>query len=343
LAPAVQAEMANADKGAKLMYPANAIYTLRPDLAECFMQFDLAGSQKEFIGAQVFPVLDTMKQGGQYGLFELGQLLQKRNTSRAAGGGYARGNFNFNTNTFATSENGFEIVVDDREAAQYRDYFDAEFFGTLLCLDIILRNQEIRIADDLMTTSTFGSGFNAAAAQPWTNQSGATPIEDVMAAKMAFFANTGLWPNVGICSKCTFLRLKDTEEIVDRIKYSGHDDPKQAKITQQAVAESLDIPRLLVSGAAQNTAAEGLAPVIASIWNSDYFLLARVAETEDFKETCLGRIFAWGEDGGEGPVVETYRDEPKRGEAIRARQDTAEQMLYENCGYLITGVNSEDP
>jgi hypothetical protein len=85
------------------MYPANVIYTLRPDLQECFMQFDLAGSQKEFIGSKVYPVLETQKQGGQYGLFELGQLLQKRNTSRAPGSAYPRANWDFKTNTFATS------------------------------------------------------------------------------------------------------------------------------------------------------------------------------------------------------------------------------------------------
>jgi hypothetical protein len=235
------------------------------------------------------------------------------------------------------------VICDDREAEQYRDYFDAEFFATALCLDIILRNQEIRIANSLMTTATFGSGFNTAVDTAWTDQSSATPIEDVKAAKMAFFGNTGCWPNVGICSKCTFDRLKDTEELVDRIKYSGKDDPKQANITQQAVAQSLDLDELMVSGAAQNTAAEGLTPEIESIWNSDYFLLARVARTQDFKETCLGRIFAWGEQGGEGPVVESYRDEPKRGQAIRTRQDTAEMLLYSNCGFLLTGVNSTDP
>jgi hypothetical protein len=324
-------------------FPANAIYTLRPDLAASFMQLDIEADQREFIGQKLFPLLPTGKQAGQYGILELGQLLQTRNTRRAPGAAYPRGNWNFNSASFATQENGWEVVVDDREAEMYADYFDAEWFASMTAYDTVLRNQEIRIANSLFTTSTFGSGFNAAAAYVWTNQSSATPIEDVLAAKLAFFGNTGLWPNAGACSKCTFQRLRDTEEIIDRIKYSGRDDPKQANITQQAVAQSLDLNELFVSGAAVNTAAEGATPVIGSIWGSDYFLLAHVAKTQDFKETCLGRIYEWSEGGGEGPVMESYRDETRRGNVIRARQDTQEVLLYENCGYLLTGVNATDP
>ncbi len=95
--------------------PSSSLATLRPDLAT-FLEFDLESEKAGYIATQVFPVVDVLSQAGVFGKIPIEQLLQQRETKRAPGSGYARGNFTFTTGTYACEEHGAEEVVDDREA-----------------------------------------------------------------------------------------------------------------------------------------------------------------------------------------------------------------------------------
>ena len=106
--------------------PTSALSTQRPDLAASLEEFDLMMDAEGFIGHRALPVTPVASQAGSFGKIPIEQLLQNRETSRAAGSGYNRGNWEFEPATYATEEHGLEEPVDDREAAMYANYFDAE-------------------------------------------------------------------------------------------------------------------------------------------------------------------------------------------------------------------------
>lgn len=318
--------------------PSSALVTLRPDLAASFEQYDLAMSMAGFIGTQVLSVVDVPAQAGNFGIIPIEQLLQTTTTTRAPGGAYPRSQYTFSPSTYATKENGMEEPVDDREAAMYANYLAAEQYAGLRARDRVMRNYEIRVTNLLTSTSTFTGAKTSGVAVTWKTFGSSTPVVDIVTAKKAVYANSGLLPNAVVMGWNAFQNCRQSAAVIDRVKYSGQDDPKN--ITTNILAQLFDVEQVIVAGTQKNTANEGAAVSLSQVWNDDRVQVCRIAKTQDFKEPCIGRTFHWSADGSSiGGTVESYRDETVRSNIVRVRMDTDEQILYSAAGYLLTGAN----
>lgn len=323
--------------------PTSSLATLRPDLAESLMEFDLAADQAGYIGTRVFPVIDVQSQAGNYGVIPVEQLLQNADTKRAPGSGYNRGNFTFDDATYSCVERGYEEVVDDREAQMYAEYFDAETVATLRAYNMVLRAYEERVADAVFNASTWtGSSLTTAVTHEWDDGANATPIIDVEGAVQKVYDSSGLWPNALIINRKVFRNLRNCDEVIDRINSAGAGSPSKATdVTPEMLAAVFDLPFILVGGGSENTAKEGQAASISQIWSDEYAMVCKVATSNDFKEPCIGRTFHWSADGSQAAgTIESYREEAVRGEVIRVRHDTDEIVLYKEAGHLLSNITT---
>lgn len=327
--------------------PSSSLATLRPDLAGSLMEFDLAMDRQGFIANRVFPILDVAEASGNFGIIPVEQLLQNRDTARAPGAGYSRGNFTFEPATFGTQEHGAEEPIDDNQKAMYRHYFDAELVSTERARDVILRNWEKRVAAAVFNTSVWtGSTLATAASVAWSTAATAVPIDDVDNARQKAWDLSGLWPNAVIMNRRNFHLCRKTDQIIDAVASQGAGSATKARdITAQLLAQCFDVDYVLVAGGAKNTATEGQSAAFSQIWSNSYVMVCRVATTNDIQEPCIGRTFRWTEDGNGGSeeaphIVEMYRDEKVRGDVVRVRHQTDEKRLYASCGHLITSVSS---
>ena len=318
--------------------PNTSLSTLRPDLGGSFEQFNLDADRLGFVGLQALPVIEVGLAGDTFGKIPLKELLRTSKTERGAKGGYQRDDFEFEQDSYATKEHGFESPVDDNLRRTYRHYFDAEMVAARRARDRVLRNGEIRTAALLQDTGTFG---NAAAAAVWTNHASATPITDVETAVQAFFAACGMWPNAIIIPKLSFRHARLCDQVRDYLNSVGMTDVKPNKISPALLAQAFDLERVLVPGSAKNSANEGQTASIASLWDKTKATLIRIPETDDIQEPCTGRTFHWDEDGSEiGGAMETYRDETVRGDVVRCRHQVHEKVIYSAMGRIITGINA---
>lgn len=322
--------------------PSSSLATLRPDLAT-FLEFDLESEKAGYIAAQVFPVIDVMSQAGNFGKIPIEQLLQARDTKRAPGSGYARGNFTFTPATYATEEHGAEEPVDDREAKMYRDYFDAEQISTMRAFASVLRNAEQRVADAVFNASTWtGASLTTAITHEWDDAVNCVPLTDVEAAVQKIYDNSGLWANALVINRKVFRNLRNSEQIIERINAAGAGSPSKASdVTVQMLAQVFDLDYIIVAGTSKNTAAEGKAASVSQIWSGEYAMVCKVATSSDMREPCIGRTFHWSEDGSSiGGTVESYRDETVRGNVIRVRHDVDELVLYPEAGHLLSNITT---
>ncbi len=312
-----------------------ALVTLRPDLAPALMEFDLEANQRQFVATRIAPVVEVDSAFGNWARIPLKELLKTQNTNRNANGSYGRANRNFKPETFATVEHGFEERVDDRNAVTFGSYFDAELIAAAFCRHVVLQGLEQRTITALIA----GVYAATAAGTAWTTPASATPIDNVRTAALAIFARTGVWPNQLTLSKTTFEYLKDNAQIIDRLKYAGFQNPNRDNINEQAVAQALGLQEVLVAGAVYNSANEGQAASLATIWPAATALLAVSARTSNPMEPCFARIFHWGGDGSSiGTAFESYRDETVRGDIVRARMQTDEKIMFTEAAQSITGV-----
>ena len=323
--------------------PSSSLATLRPDLAESFMEFDLEADARGMVSTRVFPVVEVASQAGVFGKIPLEQLLQQRDTKRAPGSGYARGNFTFETSTYACLEHGAEEPVDDREAQMYAEYFDAEVISTMRAYSSVLRNAEQRVADAVFNTTTWtGASLTTGVTNEWDDATNATPITDVEAAIQQIYDNSGLWANALIINQKVFRNLRNCDQVIDRINSAGAGNPsKPADVTTDMLAAVFDLPNIIVAGTSKNSAKEGQSASPAQIWSDEYAMVCKVAESGDFREPCIGRTFHWSADGSSvGGTVESYRDEAVRSDIIRVRHDVDEVVLYPQAGHLLSNITT---
>ena len=322
--------------------PTSSLATLRPDLAT-FLEFDLESEKAGYISTQVMPVQNVVSQSGSFGKIPIEQLLQQRETRRAPGAGYARGNFTFGTATYATEEHGAEEPVDDREAKMYAEYFDAEQVSTMRAFSAVLRNAEERTADAIFNTTTWtGSSLTTALTHEWDDATNAVPLTDVEAAVQKIYDNSGLWANALVINRKVFRNLRNCDQVIERIQSAGAGDATKASdVTVQMLAQAFDLPFIIVAGTSKNSANEGQAATPTQIWSGEYAMICKVATGMDMREPCIGRTFHWSDDGSNiGGTVESYRDEVIRGNVIRVRHDVDEVVLYPQAGHLLSNVTT---
>ena len=322
--------------------PTSSLATQRPDLAT-FLEFDLESEKAGYIATQVFPVIDVQSQAGNFGKIPIEQLLQQRNTKRAPGGGYARGNWTFDPATYATEEHGAEEPVDDREAKMYSEYFVAEQISTMRAFSSVLRNAEQRVADAVFNTTTWtGASLTTAITHEWDDATNCVPLTDVEAAVQKIYDNSGLWANALVINRKVFRNLRNSAQVIDRIESNGAGNAAKASdITAQMLAAAFDLDYIIVAGTSRNGAKEGQAASPTQIWSGEYAMVCRVSTSPDMRDPCIGRTFHWAQDGSSiGGTVESYRDETKRSDIIRVRHDVDELVLYPQAGHLLSNITT---
>jgi len=302
------------------------------------MEFDLEADRMNFIGPRVMPVIEAAEAAGTFGKLRIEDLLQARDTARAPHSGYSRQAYQFTTASFATVEHGAEEVVDDNESRRYRQYFDAELIAANRARDAVLRNAEIRIANLLFNAATFTPDN---VTNEWDDLVNGTPITDVETGIQAVYDATGIWPNALVINRKVFRNLRNSAQVVERIKYSGRDGVKADEITASMLGELFGLDQVIVSGASKNTANQGQSAALSPIWSDEYAMIIRISESQDLSDPCIGRTVHWAEDGSEVlGTVESYREEDVRGDVIRVRHQVDELLLYPQMGKLLGNITT---
>ena len=319
--------------------PSSTLASLRPDLKDALLEFDLFMNQEKMIGLQVMPVIETQMQAGSFPKIKKASLLANAETARASGGSYNQIGFEFEDDTFVTKENGLMMPIDERKKSMY-DQFGLETMYAGIVRDVVLRNMEKRIADKVFDSSTFTP---TAVTNEWDDEDNATPIDDVE-ARVQTLMDRGVYPNALIISEKVFRNLRNCQQIIDRIASAGAGSAtKPTDITRAMLAQCFDLEKIIVGGAMTRTSADGAATTtLAPIWSGEYAAVCRVANPGDpVSNPCIGRVFHWGGDGSSiDGTYETWWDEDVRSNKIRYRMETQERILYSDCVELLSNITT---
>jgi len=318
----------------------------RLDLGLSVDEFDARADRDGFIGHRVLPIVQRTKPTGDYAKRTLESILQNHSTTRTAGGEYPRSSSKWTTDSYSTTERAHEATLDDRTTRKYDDIVDAEFWETERLIDIILRSYEVDAAAAVFNATTWtGAALTTAVGIEWSTSATAVPITNVDAARELIVSGFGAEPNALIINRLVFRNLRNVTQIIDRVKYQNFMDVVPGRITASQMAAVFDLDFVLVAGGIQNTANENVARSISRIWGNEYAMLCKISTTGNPSEAAIGKTVMWSEEGatdGERPgvIIEQYREESRRGDAIRARTDDQLKIDFAVSGHLLSNITA---
>jgi hypothetical protein len=318
--------------------PTSATTLQRPDLGAIAYEYMLEASQRGFIGLSLLPTFDVPEQSAEYPIIPIEAILKLQDVKRALRGSYNRSDYEFKTGNYSCVEKGWEEPVDDGESALYARYFDAEEVAVMRAVDTLLRAQEARIAAKLFNVSNITN--TAAVSTEWSTAATCTPYADVMTAKKAMRAATGILPNTLTISWTVFQNVLACKELRDRLQYTMPLEllPEEQQIRLLSNYFGLNVK---IGNAIKDGAKNGQSFSIAEIWDDEYALLSAVSSGgKDLREPCLGRTFLWTGDAPSNLVTEQYRDETVRSNIYRVRQNTDEAFVFTGAGYLLSNISA---
>lgn len=196
--------------------------------------------------------------------------------------------------------------------------------------------RELRVATQVTTAANYAT--SAAVANVWTDKTNGTPVDDLLSAI------AGIAPGSPGSTRLVACMSQETWNAL-----STHPDTRgggalRSVSSRPEVASLVGLDEIYVSTAMRNTAAAGLAPVYARIF--DAVATGRVAVLRvpngrpRGKQAMFGATFRF-RPTGMAPVQVRRWEVPELGprgaEAIQVSMSDAESLVQNDMGYLLTG------
>ena len=319
--------------------PASGHTIQRPDLGAMLKEYQDEEAQTKFIGLRVLPLFVTPSDASDYPIMPREALLKLPRTERGPRGTYARDDWEFELAQYSTQEHGLEEVVSDKEARLYLRYLQAELVAGRRIVSKLLRSLEKRIAAAVFNITNF-TVHNVGT--EWDNAA-ADILTDIVTGKAAVRAAVGIIPDTLVVGYDTYIKMSYNTAMIAQIKYVST-AVEEGILPPSVLARFLGLKQVLVGDAIYDSAGKGLATTAAEIWDHEYAMLCRVAEstgsTADILEPCIGRTFMWNVDSPNLINTEAYREEQRRSGVVRVRHELIEQIFYADCGYLFGNVHT---
>jgi hypothetical protein len=283
-----------------------------------------------FIAERVAPLIEVAEKSSRYPVFNRENYLKRRDIKRAPGGRYNEFEFAFSDASYSCQEHGLEGVCDDSEVKKWASFFDYEVEVMNPLQHSILLEHEARVASLVFNDVTYT--VNAASGK-WSAV--ATDIPgDINTRCLAITQQTGIPKQMMslVVSALTFWRMNRNTAINDQVKYtfSANQGVRPFELTTQQMAAVLGIKEIIVGGSVADTKPEGETPVLAGLWSDTRAQIAVLAQPRGrWNRPSAWRTALWTADSPVSPVVESYRDDSRRGNVIRVRHDTDELLSAE--------------
>lgn len=301
-------------------------------MSEISIQYALDPSK--YIAPMLFPTIPVAKQSDRYYTWDKGDWFRIPPTLRARGtepkvleasissAGY------YCSNYMLSAKIPFEDISNADEA------LELENSTTRQLMQVLMLDQENRVATLLAATANQGSGKALSGGDRWDAGETSSPISNVTTGKAWMRMETGFEPNTMVVGAQVHDALRQHPDIMERVKYVQR--TTQATM-DAALADCFGIPRYLVGSAIKNTGEEGQGDTMAYIWGKSVYLLY-VAPAPGRNIATAGYFFRWRPEGFTDFVVETKDDDNIKARLKRAGYFQDERVVSKYLNYALTTV-----
>jgi len=233
-----------------------------------------AQEQTAFIADKIFGRVSVDKLSNKFHVFSKSDYLRGVAEMRAPGSPTAGANFTLSQQTYSCDQFGVHMDVDDLVQANSDAGVNILTSAATYVTEKLLQKRDQEFAAAAFTTGTWtGSstgtdiGVGTGIATAWS-ASGGTPIKDIQTQQDAVYSKTGRKPNVLVLGRDVYTALRDSEDVLDRVKFS-----QRGIVTTDLLAALFDVDEVLIAGSIVNTANEGATASFSYVFDPDDALL----------------------------------------------------------------------
>ncbi len=318
------------------MRPAPSVTVQNPVLSQVFTEY-MEQAATRLAGLLCLPIVNVPDEAGDITVIRREEAAgDQLDTARAKGGTYNRASWEFDRMAFSCTEDGIEYPLDDAEVARYSRYCNIREINARTAVDNLLKAQEVRIKDELFNATTF-SGYTGGITHEWDDATNATPLANIQTAKETVVGNTGMWPDTLLLPKAVFDDCMITDEVVGRLQYVNPAGFNTVE-AQKKLLETYFGLDIIIGGSYYNSALEGSAASMTSVWGTEYALVFK--RSSGIGEPGIGWTLLWTGDSPTNVVYEEYEEPQTRGMVARVRHSTQSNVFAPEYGYLLSNMTT---
>ena len=254
--------------------------------------------ETKFASSECFPLISVPKQSDLYFQYDQGDFLRSEAQARAPGTESVGAGYNLTTASYSANVLALHKDVADQIRANADAPLNMDSDATKFLTQQMLIKRDLDWASSFFSGGSWTGSTDGLDIVPGTkwDATGATPIEDIDAQANSVEAKTGFKPNVLVLGIDAFTALKNSADVVDRIRYT-----QAGIVTEDILAGLLGVEKVVVARAVYNSALEGATDVVSRIYTGDTALLLYRPTAPSLMHPSAGYTFAWTGYQGAGP------------------------------------------
>jgi len=288
----------------------------------------IAYQPQGLIADQISSRVPVAKESDKYFVYSKDNL-RIPSTIWADGDRVNRSIWNLSSSSYLTDRHGLDDLVTDRQRANQDKAVRSDVDTTEALTGQIKLRMEKNLFSLINTTANWDATTSLPATGAWNlNTTTSNPILVVDSATTSIRRRAGKKANVVVLSDPTFKAAKEHDSITDRVKHTSADSVSPAML-----ATLFEVDSVVVSGAVENTAEEGLTDSLTDIATDTAFVLYRepnpglkkASAFYTFQVTAAGVPFR----------VRRWRDDEREGDVIEVSTHFVHKVVSSDCAYAI--------
>jgi hypothetical protein len=290
-----------------------------------------------FVADRVFPNIPVSKQSDVYYTYDRTFFNRNEMEVRAPGTRSKRIGYEVSTSPYFANVYAIGHDIPDQVRANADSVIGPDRDATMLVSQQAMLKREVEWASNYFGPSIWGT--DQTSGSDWDAMG--DPIPQIRAAKTAVLQATGVEPNTLVLGKGAADLLIDNAAVVDRVIYGAQQSVSVVRMPQ--IAALLEIDRIFVMSAIQNTAEEGAAESNSFIGTSLDALLCYAAPSPGLMTPSAGYTFSWTGMMGSGAMggrIKRFRQEDIESDTVEIQMAFDQKLVAADLGYYFDDVTA---
>ena len=307
------------------------------DAALSEMSIQFAVEPGMYLGSTIMPTVPVDKQYDRYYIWDKDYWFRIPQTKRAPGTRANQVETSVSSNAYYCHNFALEEKIPFEDLSNADAALSLEESTARHIMQLLMLDQENRIANLLTTAANVGSGNALSGTNQWSDRANSDPVSDVTTGRLWMQKETGFRTSTMVVGQEVHDALILHPDMIDRVKYVQRADRSNV---ENAIADVFGVGKYFVGGVPKQNAAEGL-PTSASsmtfIWGKNATLFyAPAAPGRNIPSGVYA--FRWRPSGFTDFIVETKDDDDIKARIKRVNYFQDERVTATQLTYLLSTV-----